>query len=104
MNRRSVFATIASVFSMMLIVPKVFAAASARPPQTDDEALDLLKSTGIVREDMTWDRMEAISRELGFNKTSTRMSGGSSGSSGGSTRAWTLIVKGKWIWKDDAKK
>lgn len=56
-----------------------------------DQALKLLKDHGIVNKNVTWEKLEEVSRRLG--------------SGGGSPWAarWTFIVKGKHIYQDDAK-
>jgi hypothetical protein len=55
-----------------------------------DQALQMLKEHGIINRDVTFERMEAVSRQLG--------------SGGGQPWAykWCLIVKGKFCYRDDA--
>jgi hypothetical protein len=68
-------------------------AEKARPglELAPDQALKLLKDHGIVNKDITWEKLEQVSKRLG--------------SGGGSPWAakWCFIVKGKNIYQDDAK-
>lgn len=96
-NRRNIFGVLSSAVAFLALTPATLAAAvrDAReaPPTTDEEALALLKRNGIVSPNMTWPKMEAIAAKLGLN---------GSGPEGAANR-WTFIVKGKWIYRDDAK-
>jgi hypothetical protein len=64
-------------------------ADSRKSPQSDYEALELLKQHGIINKDMTWDKIEETSKRIGLNQV------------GDFKEAWNFIVKNKWIYKDD---
>jgi hypothetical protein len=66
--------------------------ATTPGPQSDDEALELMKKHGIINKDMTWEKIAQIAESEGL---ATR---------GGGTSAmkWSFWVKGKFIHRDDA--
>ena len=55
-----------------------------------DEALRLMKEQGIINKDVTWARMEEVSRRLG------------SGGGNPWIYKWCVIVKNKFVYRDDA--
>ena len=56
-----------------------------------DQALQLMKEHGIINRNVTWEKLEEVSRLVG--------------SGGGKpwVYKWCVIVKGKFIYRDDAK-
>lgn len=90
MDRRNIFAGLASGMAVLFLGPNLMAAAREKPPETDAEALQLLQKHGIVPRDMTWAKIERISASIG-------------GSTSGQARTWAFIVKGKFIYTDSAK-
>jgi hypothetical protein len=55
------------------------------PPLSKYEALDLLKEHGIVNKDMTWEKIEEISKTLALNND------------GPVALAWYFVVKDKMV-------